>query len=109
MIIATVAHMPDELGQAWLQHLRDFDAQHPGCHFNVLGDTPDKSIAEVVKMLEVNPALTLIDIIGRKQDEWTCGHVSGAMCAECFRVLARRANELAEENLSFRARYGAPP
>jgi len=31
-------------------------------------------------------------------DEWTCGHVAGAMCAECYRLLAQRANALAEEN-----------
>jgi hypothetical protein len=29
---------------------------------------------------------------------WTCGHVGGAVCAECYRELARRAHELVEEN-----------
>lgn len=33
---------------------------------------------------------------------WTCGHVGGAHCAECYRILARRAAELAEENLALR-------
>lgn len=28
---------------------------------------------------------------------WTCGHVGGAMCAECYRALARKAKELQEE------------
>jgi hypothetical protein len=28
--------------------------------------------------------------------EWSCGHVAGAMCAECYRLLARRAYKLAE-------------
>lgn len=28
--------------------------------------------------------------------EWTCGHVAGAMCAECYGELARRAAELQE-------------
>jgi len=41
--------------------------------------------------------------------EWACGHVAGAVCAECHRLLTLRANELADENLRFRAKYGAPP
>lgn len=35
--------------------------------------------------------------------EWSCGHVAGAMCQECFRVLARRAHELAVENLALKS------
>lgn len=38
-----------------------------------------------------------------KIEEWTCGHVASAMCAECYRLLAARANELAEENLDLRS------
>lgn len=34
--------------------------------------------------------------------EWTCGHVGGAQCAECYRALARRAHELADENQKLR-------
>lgn len=29
--------------------------------------------------------------------EWTCGHRGGAVCAECYRLLASKAHELAEE------------
>jgi hypothetical protein len=29
--------------------------------------------------------------------EWTCGHVGGAVCAECYRALARKATELQAE------------
>jgi hypothetical protein len=29
--------------------------------------------------------------------EWSCGHLAGSMCAECFRELAMKAGELAEE------------
>jgi hypothetical protein len=25
---------------------------------------------------------------------WTCGHVGGAVCAECYRLLARKAFDL---------------
>jgi hypothetical protein len=31
--------------------------------------------------------------------KWTCGHEGGAVCAECHRELAARANQLAEENM----------
>jgi len=34
--------------------------------------------------------------------EWSCGHVAGAVCAECWRLLAQRAHELAEENQRLR-------
>ena len=39
MKIFTVAEIPDELAQDWLQHLRDFDTAHPGCHFQVVADS----------------------------------------------------------------------
>lgn len=29
--------------------------------------------------------------------EWTCGHTGGAVCAECFRLLAAKAHQLQEE------------
>lgn len=29
--------------------------------------------------------------------EWSCGHTGGAVCAECFRILAAKAHELQEE------------
>jgi hypothetical protein len=42
--------------------------------------------------------MRLEDLLPSKSEiEWTCGHVGGAVCAECYRILARRAHELAEE------------
>jgi hypothetical protein len=35
-------------------------------------------------------------------NEWSCGHHAGAVCAECYRQLAWRAHELAEENFRLR-------
>lgn len=35
-------------------------------------------------------------------DRWTCGHVAGAMCAECHRQLAARAAELVAGNEKMR-------
>lgn len=66
MKIFTVAHVPDELGQAWLQHLRDFDIAHPGCHFEVGFDAPGMPLAEMVEMLKLDPELSFTQIFERK-------------------------------------------
>jgi hypothetical protein len=63
--IFTVAHVPEALSQAWLQHLRDFDTAHPGCHFEVGVDGPNASTADMIKMLQVEPGLTFEKIFGR--------------------------------------------
>ena len=79
--ICTIAHVLPQFAQAWMQHLRDFDTAHPGCHFEVLADAPDE----------------------KQNEEWSCGHVAGAVCQECYRNLAVRAHELAEVNLRLRS------
>jgi hypothetical protein len=48
--IYTIAYMPDELAKAWLQHLREFDTAHPGCHFEIVGDT-DASLDDLRKLV----------------------------------------------------------
>jgi hypothetical protein len=63
--IFTTAHIPEELQQAWLQHLRDFDTAHPGCHFEVALDAPDASLIDMLRALRVNPELTFQQIIER--------------------------------------------
>jgi hypothetical protein len=63
--IFTVAHVPEELHKAWLQHLRDFDAAHPECHFEIMADAPKASIAEMVEVLRVSPGLTWAAILER--------------------------------------------
>ena len=60
--ICTVAHVPDELDQAWLQHLRDFDVAHPGCHFEVIADMPQRSMAEALELLRLNPELPVTQV-----------------------------------------------
>ena len=66
MKIFTVAHMPDDLQQAWLQHLRDFDTAHPGCHFEVgMEGGPDISVEEMIRRLRVEPALTFTAIFDK--------------------------------------------
>lgn len=66
--IFTVAYVPEGLEQAWLQHLRDFDAKHPECHFEVMADVPDKPLAEIVEMVRLDPALDFIAILERKRE-----------------------------------------
>lgn len=63
--IFTVAHVPADLSKAWLQHLRDFDAAHPGCHFEVGIDGPETSITEMVERLQVEPKLSFTKIFER--------------------------------------------
>jgi len=55
--IATVAHVPPELVKAWLQHLRNFDVAHPGCHFQTMVDI-DEVPDDVLDMLRgIEPPL----------------------------------------------------
>ena len=65
--IVTIAHVPSELQQAWLQHLRDFHVSHPGCHFEVGLDTPDIPLRKIIEMLRLDPGLDLHMIFQRKQ------------------------------------------
>jgi hypothetical protein len=64
--IFTLATVPPELANAWLQHLRDFDTAHPGCRFEVMADLPEQPLMEMVQMLRVNPALSFTAVFSRK-------------------------------------------
>lgn len=67
-VIFTRAHVPTELQREWLQHLRNFDTLHPGCHFEVMIDgAPDVPITEAVRMCRVDPELTFQQIFDRKK------------------------------------------
>lgn len=66
MKIFTVAYIPEALSKAWLQHLRDFDTANPGCHFEVMAEAPDASLAEMLQRLQVEPGLTFTAILERK-------------------------------------------
>lgn len=67
MKIFTVAHVPDALANAWLQHLRDFDTANPGCHFEVIaeGAGPKMTMKEMVEALRVEPELTVTEMFER--------------------------------------------
>lgn len=53
----TLANMPDDLTQAWAQHVRDFDVAHPGCDFKIAGDAPDMTMAQLMDAVKVDPPL----------------------------------------------------
>ena len=60
-----IAHIPAALERELLQHVRDFDTAHPGCHFEIGVDGPERSIVEMVEALRVDPALTFTKIFER--------------------------------------------
>jgi pentose-5-phosphate-3-epimerase len=67
--IFTRADVPDELANEWLQHLRDFDTKHPGCHFEVVADAPSMSVREVIAMMQVEPQLSFQEIFDREMEK----------------------------------------
>jgi hypothetical protein len=67
--IFTRATVPDHLTQKWLQHLRDFDTANPGCHFEVWVDTPNISMNDVIKLVQVEPGLDFTKIFERKRSK----------------------------------------
>jgi hypothetical protein len=61
-----IAHLPPELTKAFLQHVRDFDTAHPGCHFEIGGDAPpDMSLSEMIEMMRIDPKLTFTELFKR--------------------------------------------
>jgi hypothetical protein len=52
--------------QAFLQHLRNFDTTHEGCHLEISPDTPGLSITEILQMMQDDPELTLTKIYQRE-------------------------------------------
>jgi hypothetical protein len=66
--IYTIAHLPDELVQKWLQHLRDFDTTHPGCHFEVVAEGEGKTVSDVLRAIDLNPNLDWQLILRRKPE-----------------------------------------
>jgi hypothetical protein len=60
--------IPDKLANAWLQHLRDFDAAHPGCHFEVMMQSGRTvPVREMVESLKVEPELSIEEVFERKR------------------------------------------
>ena len=69
IVVFTRAHIPENLQQAWLQHLRDFDVANPDCHFEVMIDGSDNTpLVEMVERLRVTPGLTFSKIVQRETE-----------------------------------------
>lgn len=67
--IFTIAHVPENLAQAWLQHMRNFDSQHEGCHFEIAADAPNLTVAEMTEIVKISPRLTFEQIFRRNHNE----------------------------------------
>lgn len=67
-VIHTKSIVPDELQQAWLQHLRDFDAAHPGCHFEIVAEGEGKTIGDIMRVVDIHPALDWQFVARRKPE-----------------------------------------
>ena len=55
----------------------------------------------IVSLAEFRRLAKVLETLERNE-EWTCGHVAGSMCAECYRILAQVAHGIAEENRELR-------
>jgi hypothetical protein len=66
--IVVIVEVPDEQGQAWFQHVRDFDVRVSGCKFNMFAVAPDKTVGELSEMLNVQPPLAHKKIIKEQDD-----------------------------------------
>jgi hypothetical protein len=62
-----VADVPDALAKTLLQHVRNFDMEHPGCHFKMSMQVPDMDIEQMVEALQIDPPFRYQTII--KKDE----------------------------------------
>ena len=59
--------MPDNLVAEWLQHLRDFDCAHPGCHFETAMGGGSLTADEMEQMLKnIDPPFSHLHV-ARKQ------------------------------------------
>ena len=61
--------IPDELANKFLQHIRDFDSKHPGCHFSIMMQSGrEVPIAEMIESLRVEPELTVFQVFERLRE-----------------------------------------
>jgi len=50
--IMTDGVFPDELLTTWLQHVRDLDVAHPGCHFSISAESGTLTTEDVQSALD---------------------------------------------------------
>jgi hypothetical protein len=56
MKIVTVANIPDDLAEAWFQHMHEFDMKNQGCEFKSFAHSPNKTVEELKEILNVSSA-----------------------------------------------------
>jgi hypothetical protein len=57
------AHLPRDLLKSFIQHVRDFDVAHPGCHFEIMADDCGLNLQQMIEALRINPKLSFMEII----------------------------------------------
>ena len=62
-----LAHMPPAALNPFLQHIRDFDVAHPGCHFAVSADAEGMSTDELQAAIKVEPPLPFMTVIRKPE------------------------------------------
>lgn len=54
-----MVELDDELGNAWLQHVQNFNNKYPKCKFEVVASAPEKTTGEIANMLKITPPLSV--------------------------------------------------
>jgi hypothetical protein len=57
LTVFIVANVPPELLKEFMQHVRNFDAAHPGCHFKIVANAPDMPMSAMIETLRLDPEL----------------------------------------------------
>lgn len=70
MKIYTIADVPQDLVQEWLQHMRDFDSSKQRCHFQIVVEPVTQAEMQtkfdlVQEMLKIDPPLP-VNVVRRK-------------------------------------------
>jgi len=68
-LIITRAFVPQALTHAWLQHLRDFDTLHPGCHFEIMLEDSGLTMREMIDKITLDPEMNFISFFPHKQSQ----------------------------------------
>lgn len=64
--LCILADIPEDadVHHSLLQHIRNFDVAHPGCHFEITEHLPNISLQEAIDILRrVNPELKYFNVI----------------------------------------------
>jgi hypothetical protein len=60
-----IGHVTPDLERAFLQYVRDFDTNHPGCHFQIAVHGPSMTIEEMMEAVRIDPPLTFTKVFER--------------------------------------------